>query len=441
MAKPKKNLVDAFLFQDAKNAVDLLSDDTTDKTQKRSNLDHDTSNSISGHEQDVSSNITVSEIEHEQSKPISGPEQKQSGIVAGHEQDKNNLITESAYEPSRTIAGSEHDQSSITSLPDQKDIIKRADNEPVHIRSLADKVQIKGSATDQGRITTEKRKKDIVATAARISLSKSQTAVYLWFANRGETGVFNKPEIQRSLSMPYITVRRAIEKLERLDIIELFYDDCQKIFDYKINKNKRLKLAKNVNNASGSEHDQSMIISESLISSSSLNKTTAAEINQDLQHNLELGYWRQKGLSAKQVAEWMKAAGCSYETMRQYLCYCRFDMVDKDLEDKKPVENVFNWFYKIIEKSGSYPKPKGYKSFSEKKLEQERKIVKQREKQAQEAKELYRRKLEAERDTVFWQMMDDENGELFQKCFNQLNDFQKKRQKGRGFAVDDKTSC
>jgi hypothetical protein len=235
--------------------------------------------------------------------------------------------------------------------------------------------------------------------------------------------------------MPYITVRKAINKLEVIGIIELSYDSCQKIYEYKINKNKRLKLAKNINTISGSYQDQSNIGSQSLISSSSINNTTTNETKKILLNHPELGYWRQKGLNAKQMTDWMKVAGCSYESIIQYLCYCRFEMVDKNLENTKPVENVFNWFFKILEKTGSYPKPKDYKSFKEKQLEQDRQIAEHKEKEAQEVKELYRRKLKAERDKEFWKMMDDEGCELFKICFERLNEFQKKRKKGRGFEM------
>lgn len=377
MAKPK-NLVDSFLFQNAKKAVDLISNDKQTDNREGSISD-----------QNANNNISVS--------------------------DQN--------------------KSSIISLSDHEEIGKGADKEQIHISSVAGKEHVQISSKDHDGITTQKIKNDITKGAVSISLAKSQTAVYLWFLDRGETGLFNKPEIQYSLSMPYITVRKAVTKLETLGIIELSYDGCQKIYEYRINKDKRLKLSKNISNISGAYQDQKSIVSESLISSSSLNKTTTDEIKKDLTINPELGYWRQKGLTAKLIADWMKVADCSYDSMVEYLCYCRFEMVDKNLENSKPVENVFNWFFKIIEKTGSYPKPKGYKTFAEKQLEQERWIVEQKEKQAQEAKELYRRKFEAARDKEFWEMMGDEAAELYKKCFKRLNNFQKKRKEGRGFEM------
>ncbi len=68
----------------------------------------------------------------------------------------------------------------------------------------------------------------------------------------------------------------------------------------------------------------------------------------------------------------MKTAECNLENMIQYLCYCRFEMVDLGMEESKPVKNVFNWFFKILERTGSYSKPKGYKSYWEKQIIEQR---------------------------------------------------------------------
>ena len=148
-----------------------------------------------------------------------------------------------------------------------------------------------------------------------------------------------------------------------------------------------------------------------------------------------MGYWRQKKLTAKQIIKWMEIANCDIDTMIQHLCYCRFEMVDLDFEKTKPIENVFNWFFRILEKTGGYPKPKGYKSFREKKIEAERQIVKQKEKEAQEIRELHQRKIKAEQDKKFWDMMNDPEGELFKKCFEKINSFQKRKPAGKGFEI------
>ena len=111
-------------------------------------------------------------------------------------------------------------------------------------------------------------------------------------------------------------------------------------------------------------------------------------------------------------------------------------MVNLGVEESKPIKNVFNWFFKIIEKTGSYPQPNGYKSHEEKQLEAEHEIVTQREKEAQEAKKLYQRKIEAEQDKKFWDMMNDPESDLYKQCFDSLNSFAKKQPTtGKGFEM------
>jgi len=308
----------------------------------------------------------------------------------------------------RIISGSEQDQDNIT----------------------------KGHDKEQYCITIPETEKSITKGATSISLSKSQSDVYLWFSDKGIKGEFNKPEIQHSLSMPYITVRKAIVRLEMLDIIKLKYDKCLKSYEYSLNPKVNIKLSKKSKVISGSYQDHITKEATSPCSSSLyINKTTTTEINIKLNNNPELGFWKQKKLTSKQIIAWMKTADCNLDAIIQYLCYCRFEMVDLDFEKSKPIENVFNWFFKILEKTGGYPKPKDYKSFQEKKIEVEHQILKQQEKEALEIKKLYQRKIEAEEDKKFWSMMNEPEGKLYKKCFEELNNFQKKRNKGKAFEM------
>ncbi len=170
-----------------------------------------------------------------------------------------------------------------------------------------------------------------------------------------------------------------------------------------------------------------------IYSSSSLlsNKTTTIEIETILSTHPELGYWRQKGLTQKQMEEWTKITG-NIENLIQSLCYCRYEMVDLNLEESKPIDNVFNWFFKILEKAGSYPKPKGYKSFEEKQIEQERKNLEEKRKRVEELKGLSRAKWELELEETFWEMLNDPEKDLYKECYGKLNKFAKKS-KGKPF--------
>jgi hypothetical protein len=100
-------------------------------------------------------------------------------------------------------------------------------------------------------------------------------------------------------------------------------------------------------------------------------------------------------------------------------------MVDLNLEESKPIDNVFNWFFKIISKAGSYPKPKGYKSFEDKQVEQERTALKEKEKRIAELRSLSRKKWELDREETFWEMMADPESKLYRKCYGNLNNFAK----------------
>ena len=143
------------------------------------------------------------------------------------------------------------------------------------------------------------------------------------------------------------------------------------------------------------------------LNSSSSFKETTTNLKNILNSHPELEYWRKKGLTSKQIKQWMKAAECDSDIMIRYLCYCRYEMEITGLETSKPVHNVFNWFFKIIEKTGHYPKPKGYKSFQELKNEQERLILRDQKKEAEMAEKIYRERLEIERRKIFFEMMND----------------------------------
>jgi hypothetical protein len=199
-------------------------------------------------------------------------------------------------------------------------------------------------------------------------------------------------------------------------------------------ENKATRILKGVNydNLILNKHPRVHLTAHPICNSSSSSfpeKTTTSEIENTLSSHPELGYWRHKGLTEKQMSEWIKITG-NLENLIQSLCYCRFDMVDLDQEQSKPIKNIFNWFFKIIEKAGAYPKPKGYKSFEDKQIEQERAALKEKEKRIEELRSLSRKKWELEREESFWEMMSDPAGNLYKECHGTLNNFAKKS-KGR----------
>ena len=166
-------------------------------------------------------------------------------------------------------------------------------------------------------------------------------------------------------------------------------------------------------------------------SSSSSYKETATKppppnVQGVLNSDPELGYWREKGLTAKQVEAWMGEFDLGLESMIQSLCHCRFAMVDLGMEENKPVENVFNWFYSILKRSGYYGPPKGYKSFRQIQIEREHLLLEEKEKQIEQLRAIRKRREEQEFALTFEEMMSQPEGDLFQQCFELLTKEQKK---------------
>ncbi len=294
----------------------------------------------------------------------------------------------------------------------------------------------------------------------KIILSKNQSIVYEFLVHNQNQGIFNKPFIEKNTGVSYGTISDIIRKFKKLEILIINYNKFAKVYFYKINKKVKIEMPdffSKLNYEKPQHHsngiprgfqgdsntipivfqgDSNSIPTPSLYSSSSYNKTTTTEnLNLKINKNPEFGYWRQKKITTKQIIAWMKIANCNSDLIIQYLCYCRFEMVDLNLEKSKPIENVFNWFFKILEKTGGYPKPKGYKSFQEKKIEEERQIAEKKKNEAHKIREIYKQKIEAEQDLKFWDMMNNPDGKLFKACFGKLSAFQKRRTKGTGFEM------
>ncbi len=258
------------------------------------------------------------------------------------------------------ISGSDQDQNHIT---------KGADKEQISIRSVSDTYQIKRSPKEQDRITTADVDQRITKGSPSASLSKSQTLVFLWFQQRGQSGVFNKPEIGRALSMPYITIRKAISKLETVGVLSLTYDACQKIHEYRIAPQSNLKLSENISNISGSDQDHIRIGSPPLNSSSSLlNKTTTEsstenQIFEIMSTDPEYKYWLDQQVTAKQVNLWKNEFGITLQTVLANLRYVRWQILHQKIEITK---SAAHYVYGIMKKTdGTVNKPADYKTMAE----------------------------------------------------------------------------
>ena len=162
-------------------------------------------------------------------------------------------------------------------------------------------------------------------------------------------------------------------------------------------------------------------------------KNVGESLEEEFEYNNEFGYWRQKGLTTKQILGWMKKTGCGLTVMIRSLSHCRFEMVDLGMEESKPIDNVFNWFYRILERTGSYPAPKGYKPLLERQIEQERRLLEETEKKRKEFEALHRKTMEKKREYEFWEMMNYPEGDQYKECYARLSTFEKRLESGTAF--------
>lgn len=183
----------------------------------------------------------------------------------------------------------------------------------------------------------------------------------------------------------------------------------------------------------GTTHGLSGAMSGHYSSSLESNKTTTNNLEGLLKNDPEFGYWQEKGLLQQQVQKWLEETGMSQSLMIQALRYCRFDMVDNNQEESKPVQNVFNWFYTIIKRTGHYPKPPGYKSWSEKMMELEQALIEEQESELQRMEELRTRKYKLDGDRKFHDMISDPDGETYKAVYARLGAFEKELAEGMAF--------
>lgn len=82
----------------------------------------------------------------------------------------------------------------------------------------------------------------------------------------------------------------------------------------------------------------------------------------------EYHFWREHGLTQTQCGRWQEEFGLDELLLDSYLRWCAMDIGHAERKDKsgKAISNPANWFYSILKKTGSYPKPEGYLSHEEK---------------------------------------------------------------------------
>lgn len=138
----------------------------------------------------------------------------------------------------------------------------------------------------------------------------------------------------------------------------------------------------------------------------------------DLLRDPELGYWREKGVNNRQINAWSEEFQMPVDQVLQSLRYCRYEMVVLNLEEEKQISNPMNWFYKVMQRSGLYPKPTGYKSLAEIRAEQ-------MEQAARDAAEARERQVAAEHELAFQRLMSDPDSEEYRHLLASVDEFAK----------------
>jgi len=263
-----------------------------------------------------------------------------------------------------------------------------SDKDQLHIRHRSDKGQVKRLAQGQVKVKSKENPQKVGSGSTirsvsgqgqvkKIRLADKQAIIYNWFLKNGLNGEFNKPQISKDTGINHPTIRKAIDKLESVGIIQLFeYDFCSRTQEYKINpdiaveKPKSIRSGSNIRSVSG--HDQVGIRSDPLISSSSpLNKTDLlARISEMLSGPL-LEFWVEYGLKPAKIKKWIEETEMTLQEMEESLLHCRFEMQKNGCKDKhgQPIKDMLSWFYKRIIEYRYYEKPSGYLSPVEKQIQ------------------------------------------------------------------------
>lgn len=149
-------------------------------------------------------------------------------------------------------------------------------------------------------------------------------------------------------------------------------------------------------------------------SSSSEQKLTTHAVNLE---DPELRWWKEQGLRPRQIESWLEEFKMTVDELTISLRYARFDVLVNEIKvGGAPINNVLNWFYRILSKAGMYARPANYKSLYEMRAEALRA-------QLQQDEEVRRQIRELECEARFRQIMSDPESEDYQSLLSQVSDF------------------
>ena len=157
------------------------------------------------------------------------------------------------------------------------------------------------------------------------------------------------------------------------------------------------------------------------------------EIEEHFDYHPDLSYWIDNHLTPQDVLKWLQEFDLALDDMILYLSRCAFHILnDKALVLRK---SPIDYFYGCIKKNKSYRIPKGYLTLEERRLTELKKQVEEKERIARELIDLENRDKEATLQSRYGEMMANENGELYQRCFKEIPGIFKDDRTREGFKV------
>jgi hypothetical protein len=270
-----------------------------------------------------------------------------------------------------------------------------------------------------------------------LPLNENQGRILLFLYEQGQ-GLTNMDTVCEETGIAYGTARTAIDVLMKDGYVtskDRHNGHSFKGFEYTLNNHLCSLYATRVRGEQSVEQSTWQSIQQS--SRQSNNQTTGQTINrtvapfsrsslltekltttEDPLFEPELRYWKEKGVTARQVEKWAEEFSMDIEMVLQSLKHCRFEMVVLNFEEEKPIANPMNWFYKVMQRSGFYPRPAEYKSMAELRAEQ-------MEQAARELSEARNRQAAAEAELSFQQLLADPSSDDYQALLSHVDSFAK----------------
>jgi len=153
-------------------------------------------------------------------------------------------------------------------------------------------------------------------------------------------------------------------------------------------------------------------------SSKVLEKNLNLTTNPSCLDDPELGYWKERGVNSRQVEKWAEEFAMEIDLVLQSLKHCRYEMIVLNHEEEKKIENPVNWFYRIMQRTGLYPRPANYKSIAEIRAEA-------MERAAKEMADARVRQVTAEKELAFQKLLTDPGSVEYQALYDQVSSFAK----------------